>query len=368
MRASSKEVRVNFSKGTSPTYDVRISPGVLNDLPHLVATSFMGARVFIITDANVKRLYAHHFTASLLNVGVEVLLLAFPVGEASKNFELVNSLHTQLLENGVRRDSLIVALGGGVVGDVAGYVAATVLRGIKYIQVPTTLLAQVDSSIGGKVGIDHPLGKNLIGAFHQPVAAFIDPLVLRTLPEREFRSGLAEVVKIAVALDKSLFRFLEQNAVQVRKRNLEVLTELITRSVRLKAAVVEKDENETGLRKALNLGHTIGHAVERASNYKLRHGEAVAIGLAAESRIARDMGLLGQSDFERLLRLIHALKLPTSFPRLKDKQAFLSALAADKKSVGTSQKFVLLKRIGCTVVGIDVAAPFIERVISAQAK
>jgi 3-dehydroquinate synthase len=256
-----------------------------------------------------------------------------------------------------------VALGGGVVGDVAGYVASTVLRGIKYIQVPTTLLAQVDSSVGGKVGIDHPLGKNLVGAFHQPSAVYIDPLVLQTLPEREYRAGLAEVVKIAAALDVSFFRFLEKNAAQIRKRNARTLSRLIERSVRLKAAVVEKDEFETGLRKTLNLGHTIAHGLESARGYTLRHGEAVAIGLNAEAKIAVEMGVLSRHEQKRLLQLMKVLKLRTSFPRLRNKAKFFNALAVDKKGVGESARFVLLKRIGCCVIGVDVPTPFIGKVL-----
>jgi 3-dehydroquinate synthase len=366
MRASHQKIRVRFKKTVSPTYDIRISPGLFGDLPPDIASIVGDARVFVITDANVKRLYGRQLMTGLLNAKVDAWLIDFPAGEASKNSGVVNSLHTQLLEHGVRRNSLILALGGGVVGDVAGYVAATILRGIKYIQVPTTLLAQVDSSVGGKVGIDHPLGKNLIGAFHQPEAVYIDPLVLRTLPEREFRSGLAEIVKIATALDESFFNYLEKNAGKIKQRSLRVLTELITRSVQLKAAVVGRDELETGLRKVLNLGHTIGHAVEAASNYTLRHGEAVAIGLAAESGIARDMGLLSALDYERLLRLMRALRLRTSFPGIRSKEKLRRALSTDKKSIGASMKFVLLNGIGCTLVGVDVPSPFINALVKTR--
>ncbi len=355
---------INIStRQSAHSYDVRIERGYFSSIATATVREWRGSSIFIITDSNVKRRYGWDLLRALLKKEIDAWIIDFPAGEDSKNADLVNMVYTQLLEHGVRRNSLIIALGGGVVGDIAGYVAATVLRGIKYIQVPTTLLAQVDSSVGGKVGIDHPLGKNLIGAFHQPAAVYIDPLVLRTLPDREYKCGLAEVVKIAASLDASFFKLLEKKAPQITKRNQSDLSEIICRSIQLKAAVVEKDEHESGLRKALNLGHTIGHAVESASDYKLRHGEAVAIGLAAESRIARDMGLLSPSDLERLLRLMKTLKLPTSFPRLKHREAFLSALAADKKSAGSSPKFVLLQRIGCSVVGIDVAAPFIERLI-----
>jgi 3-dehydroquinate synthase len=342
---------------------VKIEPGSIAKLSAVIPQNSAISSVFIVTDSNVKKLYGRKMLRSLLERNIDAWLIDFPAGEGSKNSDVVNMLYSALFDHGVRRDSLIIALGGGVVGDVAGYVAATVLRGIKYIQVPTTLLAQVDSSVGGKVGIDHPLGKNLIGAFHQPSAVYIDPLVLQTLPEREYKAGLAEVVKIAAALDASFFRFLEKNAAQIRKRNTRTLLSLIERSVRLKTAVVVKDEFETGLRKTLNLGHTIGHAFEAASDYRLRHGEAVAIGLVAESRIARDMGLLSTREFARLLHLMHTLGLRMSLPPLKNKRGFLSALSLDKKSIGQSTKFVLLKRIGCTVVGVDVPTPFIDAIL-----
>ncbi|HCV42593.1 MAG TPA: 3-dehydroquinate synthase, partial [Bacteroidetes bacterium] len=312
------------TKRSERTYPVEIVSEWFSRVSRIISRDWKGSSVFIITDTNVRKLYGQRLLCGLLLRGIDTWLIDFPSGEQSKNADVVNILHSALLERGVRRDSVIVALGGGVVGDVAGYVAATVLRGITYIQVPTTLLAQVDSSVGGKVGIDHPLGKNLIGAFHQPSAVCIDPLLLRTLPEREYKSGLAEVVKIAAALDASFFKFLERNAAQIRKRNGRTLCNVIERSVRLKAAVAEKDEFETGLRKTLNLGHTLGHAFEAVSGYRLRHGEAVAAGLVAESRIARDMGLLSTKEFARLLHLMHALGLRMSLPRVKNKSEFLS--------------------------------------------
>jgi 3-dehydroquinate synthase len=354
---------VRIPTGLRKEYRVEIQPGVLERFPKTLKSRWPDCRAFLITDSNVRKLYGRKLLSQLLLHGVDALMIDFPAGEKAKSADVVSILYTAMLDRGIRRDSLVVALGGGVVGDVAGFVAATVLRGIKYIQIPTTLLAQVDSSVGGKVGIDHPLGKNLIGAFYQPSAVYIDPLVLHTLPEREYTAGLSEVVKIAAALDASFFRFLERNIAKIRKRNPKTLSSLIERSVRLKAAVVEKDEFETGLRKTLNLGHTIGHAVEAASDYRLRHGEAVAIGLVAESRIARDMALLSTCDLARLLHLMNALGIGISLPRRIDKRRFLSALAADKKSVGDAAKFVLLKRIGCTAVGVDVPSALIESIL-----
>jgi 3-dehydroquinate synthase len=221
------------------------------------------------------------------------------------------------------------------------------------------LLAQVDSSVGGKVGIDHPLGKNLIGAFHRPAAVFIDPSMLRTLPTAEFKNGLAEIVKIAAALDRKLFEKLERNSSRITREGGRLLSTLIAESVCLKVAVVEKDEFESGIRKILNLGHTIGHAIEAAEDYGCKHGETVAIGLAAESKIAVEMGLLTAGNYSRLLNLLRSLRLPTKLPRIKSASRFLAALAADKKSEGSTTGFVLLKGIGHSVIGIDVPTPFI---------
>jgi 3-dehydroquinate synthase len=358
-------ITVRTQAQRSSPYTITIKAGLHARLSSFIANTWPEKRVFIITDSNVKKLYGKHLLQSLLTASVDAWLIDIPAGEESKNAGVVHALHSELLEHGIDRGSVVVALGGGVVGDVGGYAAATILRGVEFVQVPTSLLAQVDSSVGGKVGIDHELGKNLIGAFHQPSAVLIDPLVLKTLPDRDFASGLAEAVKIAVSLDATMFRFLEKNARAIKKRDPKILAALIDRSIRLKAAVVQKDVKDTGLRKVLNLGHTIGHALELVSGYSLRHGEAVAIGLVSESRIARDMGLISTKEFARLLHLMNALDLRLAFPRIKDKSLFLRALAMDKKSEGQSPRFVLLSGIGSTVVGVDVPSPFVEALLNA---
>jgi 3-dehydroquinate synthase len=317
-------------------------------------------KLFIITDTTVGRLYGRTLQREFAGGGNDVVLLDIPPGEGSKNHRSVHALHTQLLKGGVGRDSFVIALGGGVVGDVAGYVAATILRGIPFIQIPTTLLAQVDSSVGGKVGVDHPLGKNLIGAFHQPAAVYVDPDVLSTLPAAEYRNGLAEVVKIAAALDHRFFADIERNVRNIKSGNARTVIDLIHRAIALKAAVVMKDEKETGLRKVLNLGHTIGHAVETASGFRLRHGEAVSIGLSVEGRIACDMGLMAKKDYRRLVALLTAFRLPTRLPGTMNGKKFLAALAADKKNEKGGTRFVLLKRIGQPVVGVEVPDQFIR--------
>lgn len=358
-----RTVRVKLKESVDRSYTVTIEAGILDTIPARVPRAWLSAGVYIITDTTVARLYGRRLMKSFSASGVSSVMLDFPPGETSKRAEIVFSLHTQLILHGIKRGSLIVALGGGVVGDVAGFVAATVLRGVRCIQVPTTLLAQVDSSVGGKVGIDHPLGKNLIGTFHQPAAVYVDPLVLQTLPAPEFRNGLAEVVKIAAALDRKFFVNIERNADKIRKSNVRTLTGLIQKSVELKAAVVQKDEFESGLRKALNLGHTIGHAIESATRFGAKHGAAVAMGLVAESRIAVEMGLLLNQDYVRLVAVLRSLRLPITIPRVKDKAKFFSALRADKKGGAGGTEFVLLKAIGHSVVGVVVPTPFIEEAV-----
>jgi 3-dehydroquinate synthase len=352
-------LRMRLPRSSTRSYPILIGSGVLGGLPRLLSREYRGRKIFVISDFTVQRLYGRTLLKGLLEEGFDALSLDFRPGESSKNAATVFALHGELLAHGVRRDSVIIALGGGVVGDVAGFVAATVLRGIRIVQAPTTLLAQVDSSVGGKNGIDHPLGKNLIGSFHQPSAVYIDPDLLRTLPAREFRNGLAEVVKIAAALDPRLFARLERVARRLHRGAGKELTVMIRRSVALKAAVVEKDEREAGIRKILNLGHTLGHAVELQSGFSLRHGEAVAIGLVEEARIAAAMGFLDARAAHRVERLVKLLGLPTRFPRRMDRKRFLSALSADKKSEGDTQKYVLLRGIGRSIVGVEVPTPFL---------
>ena len=356
-------IQIRLRNTRDRSYRITVQEGIWDGVPALLSGLAAGRSVFILTDSNVKRLYGKHLLRSLLDLGMNVLLIDFPAGEESKCERVVSVLQTQLLEHHIGRDSLVIALGGGVVGDIAGYVAATVLRGVEFIQVPTSLLAQVDSSVGGKVGIDHPLGKNLIGTFHQPSAVFIDPTVLVSLPMSEFRNGLAEIVKIATALDGDFFRFIETNRTKIRKENPSLLAKLIARSVGLKAAVVEKDEFESGVRKTLNLGHTIGHALERASGFSIKHGEGVAIGLAAESKIALRMGFLLSGEYKRVVNLLRSLKLPTAIPDIRNRNDFWSALAADKKSTGGKPRFVLPCGIGRSAIGIEVPSHLIEDVL-----
>ena len=352
-------ISVRLPGGHDRSYRIHLQPGLFAELPKLLKRYESGDGLFVITDSNVERLYGRRLLRDLVSTFPGAMLFDFPAGEPSKSIRYYSSLVGELLAQKIRRGSLIVALGGGVVGDLGGFVAATVLRGVRYVQVPTTLLAQVDSSVGGKVGIDHRLGKNLVGAFHQPAAVYIDPGVLETLPVREFRNGLAEIVKIALALDGSLFRRIERNLGRIHRTETRLLAELISGAVSLKAAVVGRDEFETGLRKALNLGHTVGHAIESAMNYRVAHGVAVAMGLATEARIAVRMGLLRETHMRTIVRVLRGLKLPVTVPREMNRSRFVRSLAVDKKVIAGRTQFVLPTGIGRSAIGVEVPLQYV---------
>ncbi len=358
-----RNLLVRLPGGKDRTYPVLIEPGLLKKLPTLLNDRWKGRALFVVTDTNVGRLYGRAVKRRLQRAGRDVTLIEIPAGEKSKSIDMYHALLTALLENHVRRSSVVVALGGGVVGDLAGFAAATALRGVTFVQVPTSLLAQVDSSVGGKVGIDHQLGKNLIGAFFQPSLVIIDPAVLKTLPAAEFRNGIAEIVKIAAALDKRFFALLERRAHQLKPANVQLLTSVIATSVGLKAAVVMKDEQEAGLRKALNLGHTFGHALEAASKFRLRHGEAVAAGMILEGRIAVTTGLLPLGEFRRLQRLLDAVGLPTRLPSGLNVKSVLDHLALDKKADADGPLFVLPKIMGMSAIDVPVPVRLIRSVL-----
>jgi 3-dehydroquinate synthase len=358
---SMAHVRVDLREGRDRSYTVDIRPGLLVELPGKVKEIAGSSRIFVITDSKVARLYGRQLMRRLASAGLDVLLLEVAPGEQTKDSRTLLALQSRLLHEGVSRSSLIVALGGGVIGDLAGFVAATVLRGIRFVQVPTTLLAQVDSSVGGKVGVDHETGKNLLGAFHQPVGVFIDPLALRTLPVAEFRNGMAEVVKVAASMDAKFFARLEKQAPTLSRNSTRELTDIVASAVGLKAAVVSRDETEAGLRKILNLGHTLGHAFEASSDYRLKHGYAVAAGMAAESRLALALGVLRENDYRRLAALLRSFSLPIAAPRVRKPVIFEKALALDKKGVDGDPRFVLLKGIGSSAIGVRIPMDLVRK-------
>lgn len=338
------------------SYEIAIGAGLLPQFaevtaPWLAAKKLFTGRGLVVVIADEKvtphsRAVARSFTQA----GFRTDLITLPSGENTKRQEIISGIYDRMVELQADRRTLIVAVGGGVTGDAAGFAAATYNRGLPFLQVPTTLLADVDSSVGGKVGINHPQAKNLIGAFHQPIGVVIDTDALSTLPDREFRSGLAEVVKYGVILDGEFFAELERDVAAINAREEGVLRRIIARSCRLKADVVEQDEFErTGLRAVLNYGHTFGHAFEALCGYgELLHGEAVAIGMVYASRLAERLGRIIADDTARQVRLLAGLQLPTALPaRLSlDPEEVLARMRLDKKSVGGALRLVLPTRIG----------------------
>lgn len=314
-----------------------IQAGLLPRLRELCAKHLAGRRIAVISDDRV---------ALALNIPLDLVHLTFPSGEASKSRATWCRLTDDLLERGFGRDSAIVSLGGGVTGDVAGFVAATFHRGIPWLQVPTSLLAMLDASVGGKTGVDTPAGKNLVGAFHQPSAVILDPAVLGSLPPAEFGNGLAEAVKHAAIVDREHFAWLDARVEEILARDSVTIEDLLRQNVGIKAAVVQADEHEAGRRAILNAGHSIGHAVEFASGFSLSHGESVAIGLVVEARIGEQLGITDVGTADALAALLGKLGLPVRVPRAIDADRIVTALRSDKKNRAQEIRVVLLSSIG----------------------
>ncbi|MDY6914518.1 MAG: 3-dehydroquinate synthase [Planctomycetota bacterium] len=349
----------------SRSYEVRIGPGELNTLGAFAAGLDSVSNAVVVSDTQVARLYGERAIGSLGDAGMTASLLSFAAGEQHKTLATYGRLLDELLALSppIDRDSLVVALGGGVVGDVAGFVAATALRGLRWLQCPTTLLADVDASVGGKTAVDHPAGKNLIGAFHQPAGVLIDTETLTTLPPEQTASGLAECVKHAVIRDAELLVLLEENADAILACRPDVMGELIARNVAIKAAVVSDDERETGVRSHLNLGHTVGHAIEVTVGYRnIGHGQAVAIGMAAACRMAVHRKLIKLRDAERVEKLLGLLGLPVRLAGLDAEQIWL-AMQHDKKVRGGKVRMVLPTRLGAVDVFDDVTPEQVRKVI-----
>jgi 3-dehydroquinate synthase len=332
------------------SYDILIDGGLLPSLGRRCAEAGLTGTVAVITNPTVGALYGECVRRSLEDVGNRVFVIEIQDGEEFKNAATLNSVYDGLIEAGLDRNSFIVALGGGVVGDLAGFAAATYLRGIPFVQVPTTLLSQVDSSVGGKTAIDHPRGKNLIGAFYQPRLVLIDVETLTTLPRREFRAGLAEVVKYGVALDYTFFEYLEQNVDGIVAMEQELLVQVIYRSCQLKARVVELDERESGLRAVLNYGHTMGHALETLAGYReLVHGEAVAMGMVLAAHISKARGLCSDDETARIAALLGRFGLSLT-PPVVDRSSLVEAITKDKKSRSGLISFICNRGIGSYAV------------------
>ncbi|WIG54476.1 MAG: 3-dehydroquinate synthase [Rhodanobacteraceae bacterium] len=338
-------------------YPIRIGTGLL-DHARGWRDALRGGHALIVSDANVAPLYAQRLRDALAQAPgapVRCETLVLPAGEAHKNLDAVSNVLDALAELGATRDACVLALGGGVVGDIAGFAAACWMRGIDFVQFPTTLLAMVDSSVGGKTGVDHVAGKNLLGAFHQPRAVIADLGTLATLPDRELRAGLAEVVKTACIGDADFFEWLEAHADALLAADAETLTHAIARCCRFKAGVVERDEREAGERALLNFGHTFGHAIETATSYDtLLHGEAVAIGMVLAARLSAQLGMADDADTERLQALLERLGLPTSVPPDLTPEALLSRMRMDKKNRAGALRLILWRGIGRAEIVEDI--------------
>jgi 3-dehydroquinate synthase len=345
-------VRVSVTVGGS-SYDVIVGPSILEEAASCLPMLEEAEKGFVVADTRVAGGYLEVLAGGLEPLGLRVIHLGVPAGEEAKSLQTVVALHRQLATQEAHRDDVVIALGGGSVGDLAGFVAATYMRGVRFIQVPTTLTAQVDAAIGGKTGVNLPEGKNLVGAFHQPVAVLADMTTLATLPEREFRSGLAEVAKYGLALEPSLLELLDDRLESVLARDPVLMEEVVARCVRAKAGVVAADERDRGARLVLNYGHTLGHALERLEEFSGRsHGEAVAVGMAFAARLAEALGTARPGLWARHARTLTPLGMEPDGP-LPASDRILDAMRMDKKYRGAI-RFVLLEGIGRPVVVDEV--------------
>ncbi|MDB5356549.1 MAG: 3-dehydroquinate synthase [Phycisphaerales bacterium] len=343
-------------------YDIVIRRGLLADVGAQLAKLSKSNKAAVITDSHVGPLYANVLADSLRRAGIEPIVATISAGEDHKTLADLAPVYDTLLGGKIERTTPVLALGGGVIGDMAGFVAATLLRGVPFVQVPTTLLAMVDASVGGKTGINHATGKNLIGAFHQPIAVLIDPDVLKTLPDRELRGGLAECIKHDIIRDTEGFAGFERDIPRALDRDTDYLARLVAHNVAIKAKVVEADPFEHGERAHLNFGHTFGHAIETVSHYEYSHGECVALGMAAAARLAADLGLLDEHSRGRIVALIEKAKLPVRGMKLPT-QAVVDAMIFDKKVKGGRVRFILPDRIGHVIIRDDVPAELVAKAV-----
>lgn len=350
--------RVELTTSTRKT-PILIGKGVLNDIAEALATITGEGKTVIITNPVVNESYGQKVVDCLDRHGFATDVILVPDGERYKSLRFAGHLYTQLSRCHADRSTPIIALGGGVIGDLAGFVAATYLRGVPLAHLPTTLVGQVDSSIGGKVAVNHRYLKNRIGTFYPADLVISDIETLQTLPEKEMRNGLAEVVKAAAIKDTAFFDFLEQNLDRIKGRDSEVLEAVVFRSAQIKADVVSSDERDTGPRHILNLGHTIGHALETVSRFAITHGEAISIGMVVAARISRHLGLLTSSEAKRLKDMLEGIGLPTTLPAL-DRRAILKAIGYDKKITDGKLRFVLLNGLGSAQLWEDMDIALIE--------
>ena len=369
-----KKVNVNLPGSGSPniSYDIHIGGGLLRSCAPLLSKLLKRPFVAIVTDEKVAQAHLENLTQTLDSAGISHVTKIMPPGEASKSFTELETLVDWLLENKVERQDMVIAFGGGVIGDLTGFAASTLRRGVRFTQIPTTLLAQVDSSVGGKTGINVPQGKNLVGAFHQPSLVLADLDVLQTLPDREFRAGYAEIVKYAAICDRPFFDWLESNLDALKNRDSQALSYAIAKSCQTKADIVAQDEKEHGARALLNLGHTFAHAYENLTGYSdnLLHGEAVGLGMAQAARLSVDLGLCPETDAQALVNHLASAGLPISQTDVKggsfEATNLVNAMAQDKKVSQGVMTFILMKAIGKAFITNDVSAKQITTFLQNQ--
>ncbi len=345
------------------SYPIFIGKDCFDHAAQYLKSKPIGKRYCIIADDKVASLYGELLEKKFAQAGIMTEMITFPHGEQSKTLETVAKLASAMAQRGFDRKDALIALGGGVSGDIGGFVASAYMRGIPFIQIPTTLLAQVDSSVGGKTGVDIPEGKNLVGAFYQPKAVFIDPEVLKSLEKQEVLGGLAEVIKYGVIRDTEFLNFLRDKREAILAFDSETLGELIYTCCKIKADVVAEDERESDVRRILNYGHTIGHAVEAASDFTLIHGLAVSIGMVAINKMAVALGCLTSDDADKVYSLLTAYGLPTSIPESYSREKIKKYLLTDKKTVGGTVFFVIPDGLGKTVIRGDISPELIDIVI-----
>ncbi|MGD9660918.1 MAG: 3-dehydroquinate synthase [Porticoccaceae bacterium] len=349
------------------SYPIYIGSGLIDDA-ELIGAHIHGKEALVVTNETVAPLYLDRVKNSLSS-GLSLVKLdslVLPDGEIYKNLDTLKSLYDHLLKNRHSRSTTLIALGGGVIGDMTGFAAATYQRGVNFVQIPTTLLSQVDSSVGGKTGVNHPLGKNMIGAFYQPVAVIADINTLKTLPDREYRAGVAEVIKYGLIADEAFYAWLKSRVPLINGRDEQVLMEMVERSCRNKADVVARDERESNIRAILNLGHTFGHAIETTEQYTgLLHGEAVAVGMLMAADLSSRLGWLDEESVDDLRRLLLSLGLPVTVPGAMTPSRFLTAMSLDKKVADGVVRLVLLRALGSAVVTGDYALAQLQKTLEA---
>lgn len=363
MKNKMSTVTVNLSERSYPIY---IGEGILSEIGRLVKGLGLGSKILLVTNPKVKALYGHQILQSLSQAGFDVCTVEIPDGEEHKSLDSARLLYDAAFEHGLDRKCPVMALGGGVIGDLAGFVAATYMRGVPFIQVPTTLLAQVDSSVGGKVAVNHPKGKNIIGAFYQPKMVLADIQTLRSLPVREFNAGMAEVIKYGVIWDRDFFEFLENEHAAISELKTEQLMRIVKTSCQVKASVVEEDETEQGVRAFLNYGHTFGHAYEALTGYKKYvHGEAVAAGMVAAAATAVELSMLGADEKTRIENLVRLFSLPVDIGNLAPAD-IIASMQHDKKAVAGQVRFVLPEVLGKVTMVAGVSNDILVKVLLEQ--